>query len=98
MIATNVVASEAEQLVDVALLDATFYANGELSRDMSEVPHPFVVETMARFADAPAEVRARVQLIHFNHTNPLLDPGSDAVRAVEAAGLGVAAEGDRYPL
>lgn len=33
--------------VDHALLDATFYADGELpGRDMSKVPHRFVVESM----------------------------------------------------
>ncbi|MBM3425732.1 MAG: pyrroloquinoline quinone biosynthesis protein PqqB, partial [Bacteroidetes bacterium] len=32
--------------VDVALLDATFYQEGELpNRNMSEIPHPFVAET-----------------------------------------------------
>lgn len=90
-----------EQLVasvDVALLDGTFYADGEISRDMAEVPHPFVVETLARFADEPPEVRARVHLIHLNHTNPLLDPTSAAAAAVRAAGMSVAEEGDRHGL
>ncbi len=90
-----------EQLVasvDVALLDGTFFADGEISRDMAEVPHPFVVETLARFADDPSEVRARVHLIHLNHTNPLLDPTSEASAAVRAAGMRVAEEGDRHGL
>ena len=90
-----------EQLVasvDVALLDGTFFADGEISRDMAEVPHPFVVETLARFADDPSEVRARVHLIHLNHTNPLLDPTSEASAAVRAAGMRVADEGDRHGL
>ena len=36
--------------VDIALLDATFYDSTELhGRNMSEVPHPFVIETMKLF-------------------------------------------------
>ena len=62
--------------VDVALLDATFFDNGELpGRDMSEIPHPFVEETMAHLAHLPAAERQKVVFIHFNHTNPLLHPG-----------------------
>ncbi|MCA9489155.1 MAG: hypothetical protein KC621_04515 [Myxococcales bacterium] len=83
--------------VDLAWLDATFYADGELSRPMSEVPHPFVVETMAALADRP-DLKAKVRLVHLNHTNPALDPSSEAARTVTEAGLRVAREGDREPL
>jgi pyrroloquinoline quinone biosynthesis protein B len=84
--------------VDVAWLDGTFFADGELSRPMAEVPHPFVSETMARLATAPPELRAKVRFVHLNHTNPALDPASDAAARVRAAGFRVAAEGDREPL
>ena len=83
--------------VDVAYLDATFYNDGEIVRDMSEVPHPFVVETIARLAHHP-ELRAKVRFVHLNHTNPLLQPGDPSRAAVEAAGLAVAEEGERQPL
>ena len=77
--------------VDYAFLDATFYTAEELpGRDMREIPHPFVVESLARFeALSPAD-RQRIFFIHFNHTNPLLDPTSEATRRVEAAGFGIA--------
>lgn len=57
---------------DVALLDATFYSNGEINRDMREVPHPFVEESIERFSMLPANERQKVHFIHFNHTNPLI--------------------------
>ena len=77
--------------VDVAYLDGTFFADGEIpDRAMAEIPHPFVVETLARFADAPAPVRARIRFIHLNRTNPALHPGSEARERIEAAGLRVA--------
>jgi len=81
--------------VDVALVDGTFYAEGELpGRSMAEIPHPFVVETLARLARAPAELRAKVVFTHLNHTNPLADPRSAAREAVLDAGLRVAEDGE----
>jgi pyrroloquinoline quinone biosynthesis protein B len=60
------------QQVDMALVDATFYSAAELpNRNMNEIPHPLVVETLARFESKP-ELKKRIYFIHFNHTNPLL--------------------------
>ena len=80
--------------VDVALLDATFYKNGELpGRDMSEVPHPFVEESMQLFSSLPDSTRAKIVFIQFNHTNPLIKKESKEKKKVKAAGFGVAEEG-----
>jgi len=80
--------------VDIALLDGTFYKNGELpGRDMSEIPHPFVEESMQKFATLPEKERSKIVFIHFNHTNPLLKKISAEKDKVKAAGFGVAEEG-----
>ena len=85
--------------VDYALLDATFYADGELgNRDMSQIPHPFVAETLALFSVLPAEERDKVWFIHFNHTNPLLDLQSTESLRVLDAGYHIAVESLRLPL
>ncbi|MDF1799166.1 MAG: MBL fold metallo-hydrolase [Planctomycetota bacterium] len=85
--------------VDHAFLDATFFGPDELpGRAMSEVPHPFVVETIAALAGLPASERAKVHLIHLNHTNPLNEPGSDAREVVREAGMSVAARGEVFGL
>ena len=90
---------DAIRAVDVAYLDGTFFANGEIpGRDMSGFPHPFVTKSMERFAKLPAAERAKVRFIHLNHTNPALVPGSDAQRAIESAGMRLAAQGERVPL
>ena len=79
--------------VDYALLDATFYRDGELARPMAEVPHPFVEETIKLLQNLPAAERAKVYFIHFNHTNPLLQPDSPERRAVLRQGFHIAEEG-----
>ena len=85
--------------VDYALLDATFFDGDELpGRDMAEIPHPFVVESMALFDELTPEERSRVWFIHMNHSNPLLDPSSDAHQRVLEAGYGIASEGLQLPL
>lgn len=79
--------------VDLALLDGTFYQNGELgNRDMSEIPHPFVMESMALFEELPLVEKQKIMFIHFNHTNPLVRE-SDERKAVEKRGFKVAKEG-----
>lgn len=84
---------------DVVLLDGTFHAAGELpGRDMAEIPHPFVVETMQRLTPLPLAERSKVRFIHLNHTNPLLQTGSAAQQAVESAGFRIARCGERIEL
>ena len=85
--------------VDYALLDATFYKDGELgNRDMSQIPHPFVTESMALFGNFTPEQRDKVWFIHFNHTNPLLNRESEQAQFVRSEGFNVAREGIRLPL
>ena len=85
--------------VDVAFVDGTFFDGDELpGRDMAEIPHPFIQESLARFATLPAAERAKVRFIHLNHSNPALQSQSEARAAVEAAGLGVAEQGERVLL
>lgn len=80
--------------VDYALLDGTFFADGELpGRDMSQVRHPFISESMDLLSSLPAEIRARVIFIHLNHTNPALDTDGKARCTIEERGFKVAFEG-----
>ena len=79
--------------VDYAFLDATFYKNGELKRDMSEIPHPFVEESIEFFAELAESDKAKVNFIHFNHTNPLLKDGSTAEKKVLSKGFNLAKQG-----
>jgi len=59
--------------VDIAFLDATFFSSDELpNRNMSEIPHPLVAETIEVFKTADFNTRRKIHFIHFNHTNPLL--------------------------
>ncbi|MGB0582805.1 MAG: MBL fold metallo-hydrolase, partial [Limisphaerales bacterium] len=85
--------------VDVAYLDGTFFADGELpNRSMSEIPHPFIVESMKRLAKLPAQERSKIRFIHLNHTNPAMNPQSKARKRIQATGMKVAEQGGRFEL
>ena len=85
--------TEIIQKVDYAFLDATFYKNGELKRDMSEIPHPFVEESMELFSKLSKKDKSKIHFIHMNHTNPLLIEGSSAQNEVIKNGFNIAKEG-----
>ena len=77
---------------DFLFLDATFYADGEIPRPMSEVPHPFVSETMDLLKNLPAKDKAKVHFIHFNHSNPLVQGNKQKIKEVRSKGFNIARE------
>ena len=75
------------------LLDATFWNGEELSgRDMKDVPHPTVEDSLARLQEGGIGGR-EIILIHLNHTNPLNNPNSYQSRMVEEAGHSIGQRG-----
>jgi pyrroloquinoline quinone biosynthesis protein B len=85
--------------VDYAFIDATFYDNKEIkNRDISEIPHPFVIETMNLLEDLSISERKKVYLIHMNHTNPLLDSSTKEYKTVINFGFNVAEIGMTFYL
>ena len=80
--------------VDYALLDGAFFAPEEIpGRDITEIPHPLVIESIARFSELPEAQRAKVHFTHLNHTNPVCNPSTRAAARVREAGMKVAHDG-----
>lgn len=85
--------------VDFAFLDATFFDDHELpGRDMSKIPHPRVEETMDILESLSDEKKSTVYFIHYNHTNPIRDPNSQASQQVLNSGFKIARRGANYCL
>jgi pyrroloquinoline quinone biosynthesis protein B len=85
--------------VDYALVDGTFYDGVEINnRDIAEIPHPFVSESMELLKNLGQKEKGKVWFIHFNHTNPLLDEHSAATKRVESQGFHIARKGRRFIL
>lgn len=81
-------------MVDYAFLDATFYDGEEINtRDISQIPHPFVVESMGLFSSLSASEKQKIHFIHFNHTNPLLQEDSPQSLYVTDSGFQIARKG-----
>lgn len=80
--------------IDLALIDGTFFADGELTgRDMRQIPHPRVRESVERFQGLPTEIN----FVHLNHTNPLWQAGPER-SGVESRGFQIGRQGQCHPL
>ena len=86
------------EAADCAFVDGTFFAEDELARVRAGAPAATVMGhapisgrdgTLARLA----RLRGRRLYTHVNNTNPILDARSPERRAVETAGVEVAADG-----
>jgi pyrroloquinoline quinone biosynthesis protein B len=82
---------EAISKVDYAFLDATFFDGEEInSQDISEIPHPFIIESIELFKTLRSEEKQKIYFIHFNHTNPVLNKDSKAYKMVIENGFNIA--------
>ena len=86
------------QEFDYLLLDATFYESAEINRDISEIPHPLVTETMNLLKELTQEDKNKVYFIHMNHTNLMLDPESELSKLVISKGFNIARLGQKLYL
>lgn len=74
--------------VDYALIDGTFFSAAEVgNRNITEIPHPLVQESMNIFSRLNATERKKIIFIHFNHTNPLLNKESSEAKLVKSKGF-----------
>jgi len=77
--------------VDHALIDGTFFSAAEVgNRNIAEIPHPLVEESMKLFDSMPAKEKEKIIFIHFNHTNPLLNEQSEEARLLKSKGFRIA--------
>ena len=85
--------------VDHALIDGTFFSAAEVgNRNIAEIPHPLVQESMQLFDALPAKEKEKIMFIHFNHTNPLLREQSEEARLVRSKGFRIAEVNNRIGL
>ena len=77
--------------VDFAFIDGTFYDAKEINnRDISEIPHPFIIETMQLLKNLKKQEKNKVYFIHLNHTNTALNEKSKAYQTVKSNGFNIA--------
>lgn len=85
--------------VDYAFIDATFFDAAEINnRDIREIPHPFIIESMQRFDKLSAKEKNKIYFIHFNHTNPALLPDSKVSEQIRSKGYHIGRLGDTITL
>ena len=82
-----------------AFVDGSFFDGDEINnRDISEIPHPFVIESMKLFKNLPETEKAKINFIHFNHTNPILNKNSEQHKLVLDKGFSISHFGQKISL
>lgn len=85
--------------VDFAYLDATFFDDNELpGRDMSEIPHPRLFDSMRRFSGLAATEQRKIRFFHINHTNHVRYDDSKERQLVQEMGFSLARQNERVCL
>jgi pyrroloquinoline quinone biosynthesis protein B len=84
--------------VDYAFVDASFFRDGEIDRDMSKIPHPFTTQTTTLFENEDLETKNKIHFIHFNHSNPTIKDSHRLKDSILNLGFRFAKEGDVYDL
>ena len=79
---------------DILFIDGTFYDGNELQdRKISEIPHPFIVDTLEKLSSIDKKNRKKVFFTHLNHTNDLIQEGHPRKKALELDGYNIAQDG-----
>ncbi len=83
---------------DYVFIDGTFYSGKEINnRNIKEIPHPLVSESIKLMDSLPAKEKSKIFFIHLNHTNPLLNNGNE-LKELREKGYNVAAFGQIFDL
>jgi pyrroloquinoline quinone biosynthesis protein B len=84
---------------DIAFLDGTFYDKIELkNRNIEDVPHPSIRESMKKFSSLDSIDREKVNFTHLNHTNNALIRDSVERNEVLKQGFKIASEGTSFSI
>ena len=86
-------------MVNYAFIDGSFLESNEIKhRDISEIPHPFINETMDLFSDMPTKEKNKIHFIHLNHTNAGLNKHSRQALKIRKRGFHVAEYLKKFPI
>ncbi len=87
------------QHTSIAFIDGTFYSQNEIThRDMSEIPHPFIIETMELLYSLKSIHKNKVHFIHLNHSNPAINEKNAASNIIKLKQFKIAREGQVFNL
>ena len=78
---------------DYAFVDGTFYDHNELARNIKEIPHPTIKESISLFDSFTKKDKKKIHFIHFNHTNPVISNEKFGRKNVLEQGFNLAYEG-----
>ena len=82
---------------DYLFLDGTFYNCEEINnRNISEIPHPFIKDSLIKFEVLDKYNRNKIFFTHFNHTNIMLRNNNKLKQSLISDGYNIANEGEFF--
>ena len=84
---------------DLLFLDGTFFSDIEIPiRNMQDVPHPYIKESLQKFSLLEEVDRDKVYFTHLNHSNPVIKQSSVERLATINQGCHIAEDGMVFSL
>jgi len=84
---------------DILILDGTFFNDAELpGRNLQDIPHPFLKESLQKFSLLEEVDRDKVYFTHLNHSNPVIQISSLERSMVYEKGCHIAEDGMLFAL
>ena len=85
---------------DKVFLDGTFFNEKEIGgcRDVKEIPHPFVEDSVRFFEKFEEEDKQKINFIHFNHTNGCLKQESTETKELLQKGFQISKQFDCFEI
>ena len=82
---------------DILFLDGTFYHKNEINnRDISEIPHPSIIESLEKFSILNKEDRKKIFFTHLNHTNTAIQNKHPSRNFLISDGYNIANDGQIF--
>tara|TARA_B100000902_G_C27217773_1_gene867965 strand:- start:426 stop:1298 length:873 start_codon:yes stop_codon:yes gene_type:complete len=84
---------------DYLFIDGTFYSENEiLDRNIDEIPHPFIINTLGNLSILNKKERSKVFFTHLNHTNPVIQDSSTVKQKLISDGYRIAEEAQSFQI
>ena len=75
---------------DIVLIDGTFFSKKEVyHRDINEIPHPSISESMKLFKKMDNKDKSKIYFTHLNHTNNALDNSTKEYQKIITSGYNI---------
>ena len=84
---------------DIVIIDGTFFSKNEIvGRNINKIPHPTIMQSMNLTNQISLKDKNKIFFTHLNHTNKVLNSGSQEYKKVITSGYNILEDGKIFNL